>query len=355
MKILFLAEGAHPSKQGGIETFGRTLKKMFKENLFYIVYEPRKKGEHKFDDIIEIPCRGFLKYLNKLTLYKLRELMMKNKIEKLDSDVAILNFPSSLNLLKDKKSIKKILVQHVCYNEYINMKEYLNNNVSLIEAVKNDLDYFVFLSEYDRKVFIENLNLDEKKAKVIRHSSEMPLLTTKKEKNKNLIMIARLENKQKRFDLALKAMKKLPEFNLNIYGSGEKGAEFLKEIIEKEDIKNVKVYGPTNQVQQKLDDAGIFIMTSDYEGYPIALVETMRRALPLVVRDTFDAAKDIVIDNGILLPKKWNEYEFVEAIRKIYDNYEYYSENSKKMGERHSFETIKREWETLFETIKSEV
>lgn len=355
MKILFLAEGAHPSKQGGIETFGRTLKKMFKDNLFYIVYEPRKKGEHKFDDIIEIPCRGLLKYLNKLSSYKLRELMMRSKIEKLNSDVAVLNFPSSLNLLKNKKSIKKILVQHVCYNEYINMKEYLNNNPSLIEAIKNDLDYFIFLSEYDKKVFIKNLNLDENKTKVIRHSSEMPLLESKKIKSKNLIMVARLENKQKRFDLAIRAMKKLPDFTLNIYGSGEKGAEFIKKIIEKENIKNVKVYGPTNQVQEKLDEAAIFIMTSDYEGYPIALIETMRRALPLIVRDTFDSAKDIVIDNGILLPKEWDEDKFIAAVIKIYNNYEYYSENSKKMGERHNFETIKREWEALFETIKSEV
>lgn len=88
-------------------------------------------------------------------------------------------------------------------------------------------------------------------------------------------------------------------------------------------------------------------MTSDYEGYPISTIEAMRRGLPIILRDTFDSAKDIVINNGILLDKNWNEDKFVEAVKKTYNNYEYYSENSKKLGERYEFEEIKREWEKV--------
>lgn len=89
-------------------------------------------------------------------------------------------------------------------------------------------------------------------------------------------------------------------------------------------------------------------MTSDYEGYPISIIEAMRRGLPIVLRNTFDSARDIVIDNGVLLEKEWNEDKFIEAVKKIYDNYEYYSENSKKLGERYSLEVIKKEWDKLF-------
>ena len=88
-------------------------------------------------------------------------------------------------------------------------------------------------------------------------------------------------------------------------------------------------------------------MTSDFEGYPITLIESMRRGLPIVLRNTFDSAQDIIIENGVLLEKEWDEDKFVEAVRKVYDNYEYYSENSKKLGERHSSEAIKREWDKL--------
>ena len=159
-------------------------------------------------------------------------------------------------------------------------------------------------------------------------------------------MIARIDNQQKRFDLAIRAMKKLSEFTLDIYGDGP-DMEKCENIIKNENIKNVFLRGSTNKVQEKLDESGIFIMTSDYEGYGITNIEAMRRGLPLIIRNTFEAAQDIVIDNGILLEKEWDEAKFVEAVRKVYDNYEYYSENSKKLGERHSPEVIKKEWDKL--------
>lgn len=163
-------------------------------------------------------------------------------------------------------------------------------------------------------------------------------------------MIARLHNEQKRFDLAIQAMKKLPNFTLKIYGDGDQS--ILRELIEKNNLKNVELCGPTNKIKEKLDEAGIFIMTSDYEGYPISLIEAMRRELPIILRDTFDSAKDIVIDNGVLLAKEWNEDKFVEAVEKIYNNYEYYSEKSKELGKRYNFEIVQKKWLDLVEELK---
>ena len=125
--------------------------------------------------------------------------------------------------------------------------------------------------------------------------------------------------------------------------------EKLERILKENEIFNVFLRGSTNKVQEKLDESGIFIMTSNYEGYPISTIEAMRRGLPIVLRNTFEAAQDIVIDNGILLEKEWDEDKFVEAVRKVYDNYEYYSENSKKLGERYSPEVIKKEWDEILE------
>lgn len=90
-------------------------------------------------------------------------------------------------------------------------------------------------------------------------------------------------------------------------------------------------------------------MTSDFEGYGITNIEAMRRGLPLILRNTYEAAQDIVVNNknGILLNKEWNEEKFVEAVKNIYNNYEYYSENSKELGKRYSQEIIKKEWDKL--------
>ena len=85
-------------------------------------------------------------------------------------------------------------------------------------------------------------------------------------------------------------------------------------------------------------------MTSEYEGYPISTIEAMMRGLPIILRNTFESAPDIVQNNGILLDKEWDEDKFVEAVYKIYQNYDYYSKNAIEMGKRHTFETIKNKW-----------
>ena len=95
-------------------------------------------------------------------------------------------------------------------------------------------------------------------------------------------------------------------------------------------------------------------MTSDNEGYPISTIEAMRRGLPIILRNTFEAAQDIVIDNGILLEKEWNEDNFIEVVRKVYNNYEFYSENSIKLGKRYDFKKIDNEWQNLVKDLEKD-
>ena len=345
MKILSVTLFNNPTEQGGIESFARTLKKFYPKNLSFITFNLKKdvKALYEVKDIIEIGSTNFLfRISNKLLNNKLREFILLKKVRKLNPDIMIFSYPYEVKVLSKIRS-KKILVQHVSWSEYTRI--YLHNEVNK-EILKRNLDVFVVLSPYDKKIFYKGLNLEEKMIKVIRHSSKIELLKYKKEKNKKLIMIARIDNFQKRFDLAIRVMKKLSEFTLDIYGDGP-DMEKCENIIKNENIKNVFLRGSTNKVQEKLDESGIFIMTSAYEGYPITLIEAMRRGLPLILRNTFDSAQDIVIDNGVLLEKEWDEDKFVEAVKKVYDNYEYYSENSKKLGERYNPEVIKKEWDKL--------
>ena len=216
------------------------------------------------------------------------------------------------------------------------MSNYCQGRQDYIAGIKNDTDYFIALSPQDGERFKRELNLSDNQIKVIRHSSKIELLEEKKEKNKKLIIIARIDIYHKGLDLAVKVMKKLPDFTLDIYGDEHRPGEKdkLEKIMKENKISNVFFRGHTNNVKEKLDESGIFIMTSNYEGYGITNIEAMRRGLPIVLRNTFEAAEDIVIDNGVLLEKEWDEDKFVEAVRKVYDNYEYYSENSKKLGER---------------------
>lgn len=346
MKILCICEEANPCCLGGRETFERALGKMFDGKISFFSYPAPSKKYYEVKNLVEFDIKKnlFLKILRKIfTKKRILQYFLYKKMEK--ADIYILVSPKNLLYIEKIKS-KKILVQHFNYEVY---EEY-NYSKKMLEKIRKDLDYFVFLSEYDKKRFIKEINFPKEKAIVIRHSCELELLKKRKEKNRNLIMICRLDNNHKRIDLAINAMKKLQDFNLNIYGDG-KDREYLENIIQENNLKNVFLHGGTSQVQEKLDENGIFVMTSDHEGYGITNIEAMRRGLPIVLRNTFDSASDIVQDNGVLLEKEWGEDKFVEAVRKVYDNYEYYSENSLKMGKRHDFEVIKKEWDKLFESI----
>ena len=345
MKILSIALFNNPKGQGGIESFNRALKYMFGKKIKIIVYNVKKqKSIYEVEDIIKVGSASiFFRFINRILKNKLREYLLIKKVKKIAPNMIIFSYPYEVNILSNIKS-KKILVQHTTWSKYLDI--YCDGG-RLNTALKENLDYFIALSPYDREIFCKGLNLKKERVKVIRHSSGIELLRNKKQSNKKLIMIARIDNNSKRFDLAIKVMRKLPDYTLDIYGNGT-DVEYCKKIIEEKKINNVFLRGSTNNVQEKLDESGIFIMTSDYEGYPISIIEAMRRGLPIVLRNTFDSARDIVIDNGVLLEKEWNEDKFIEAVKKIYDNYEYYSENSKKLGERYSLEVIKKEWDKLF-------
>lgn len=347
-KIISMTLFADPRTQGGIETFNRTMKKFYPKEWVMITNLINKPKLYEVNNIIEIGSVNiFFRIINKILKNKVREYLALKVVKSYFEKVIIFSFPYEVYLLKDIKA-KKILVQHTNFEHFI--RSYCENDNRYINIIKT-VDILVVLSPYDAKKFQEKFKLNNDKIKIIRHSSTIPILERRKEKNKNLIMIGRIDNDSKRFDLAIKAMKKLQDYTLDIYGSiyNQQDMEFLQEIMEKEKITNVNFKGGTNKVQEKLDESGIFIMTSDYEGYPLTLIEAMRRKLPIVLRNTFDSAPDIIVDNtnGILLDKEWDENKFVEAVKKIYDNYEYYSENSKKLGERHSPEVIKKEWDKL--------
>lgn len=349
MKILMICGGSHPENLGGVQTFERILAKIFKNKIYFLEHKNKLKKYYKVENMLEIfEFNIVMKVLNKLLNQRIRKYILKKKIDEVKPDILLFNFPRSLNYIPIFHG-KKILVQHRSYDSYL--EGYCQNNKNIMLELKNKIDCFVFLSEYDKERFIKELNFPIEKTRVIKHSCEIELLKEKKEKNKELIMIARLVNNPKRFDFAIKAMKKLPEFNLKIYGDGP-DKNLLKNLIKEYQLKNVFLCGGTNQVKEKLDEASIFIMTSDFEGYGITNIEAMRRGLPIILRNTFEAAQDIVIDNGILLEKEWKEKKFIEAVRRVYNNYEFYSNNSIKLGKRHDFKKIKNEWQNLMKNLE---
>lgn len=350
MKIVIMTDSNHPGTLGGIQTFNRILKKIFPKELITLAPRTKQKKFYKIDDVIEYGSSGIIyKIINKLTNRKLDNYIIKRNLKKINPDICILSTPRELKNLKGIKC-KKILVQHTNFDNY--MKVHYKNNQNLIEKSKKELDYFVFLSKNDMKRFQKELNFPQQKSIIINHTCEVEQFKDLKKRNKILIMVGRIVNRTKRYDLVILAMKKLKDFTLLIYGDGP-DLKKLKKLVNKEKMENVIFRGPTNNIAKALDETSIFIMASDYEGYPLVTIEAIRRGLPIILRDTFEAARDIVVNNrnGILLNKSWDETEFINSVYRVFKDYDYYTKNTLELQKKYEFNEIKKNWNNLFEKL----
>ena len=97
---------------------------------------------------------------------------------------------------------------------------------------------------------------------------------------------------------------KFNDYYLEIYGEGPLRKE-LQDLIDSLHLNNrIKLMGAHKDVLEKIKDTSLFVMSSDYEGFPNALVEAMAIGLPVICTD-FDSgtAKELVKkENGLLVP-----------------------------------------------------
>lgn len=122
---------------------------------------------------------------------------------------------------------------------------------------------------------------------------------------KTVLAVGRL-HEQKGFDLLLQAWKPIEktysDWSLRIVGEGPKRAE-LEAQIESQGLKRVVLAGATNNVLDEYEAASIFVLSSRYEGLPLALIEAMWSGLPCIAFDCPQGPAELLAeDRGWLVP-----------------------------------------------------
>ncbi len=181
-------------------------------------------------------------------------------------------------------------------------------------------------------------------------------------RNKSISAVGRLI-KQKNHKLLLSAFteihKSYSDYFLDIYGEGTLEFELKKMCIELNISEFVRFHGNVTDVTERIKKSAMFVMSSDFEGMPNALIEAMAVGLPCISTDCPCGGPRDLIENNVngLLVKVNNINEMLSAIKYYIENPEAAEAHGKKAVEirqKLDSELIGAKWMEYFEEKLSE-
>lgn len=150
-----------------------------------------------------------------------------------------------------------------------------------------------------------------------------------------------------------------PDYILHLYGQGSMEQE-LKDLAEKLGIKkNVVFEGFHEKILEEIKDAGMYVLSSDYEGISNSLLEAMGIGMPVVSTDCPCGGSRMCIQdgvNGLLVPvaqssKLCAAMERIAGSKELADRM---GKEASKVRERFSLQTIVKEWLELLTELQDE-
>ena len=334
MNILFLLKNF---SVGGVEVVTSVLANKFTEEKHHVVLWVFMKGEFSIEDRLNDDVK--IVYGGGFTVSKENEKSLLNTLRDNKIDVVINQWalpPQTTSLLK--KVVKQYPVHIISeyhsdpmtngrlMNIESDWQKTTNPLIHCILGVKRFFykyitsysfrrcyqlsDKFVVLSESYKKHFTDFANVKDD-GKLISIANPVTIDThsdTNPEgKLKHILYVGRLECENKKPDRVLKVWSKIennaPDWSLDIVGDGP-DKERLEKLANDMQLKRCHFCGYQNPVSY-YKQSQIMLLTSDFEGFPLVLVEAMSCGVIPVVYGSFSAADDIIDDgiNGIVIPK----------------------------------------------------
>lgn len=176
--------------------------------------------------------------------------------------------------------------------------------------------------------------------------------------NKKAICVGRL-NEQKGLEYLIDAWAivyiKHPDWQLDIYGSGEMKDELLHRIISNNLSEVIHINEPTPQIMEKYLQSSIYIMSSRYEGFGMVLLEAMSCGVPCISFDCPYGPSDVIRhgEDGILV-EHLNTDALADSICQLIEHPELRKAMGNKAKEnikRFSRDSVMKQWTELFNQL----
>lgn len=237
----------------------------------------------------------------------------------------------------------------------------LSRNMKYPQAyrfVYENSDRVVLLSQGYKKDYCKFGGLeDQKKFCVIPNIFESDLKTQSSdsvEKSKRVLILSRMDEIQKRISLALKiwqAIEKdtdLADWHLDIVGSGH-NMDIVKKLVKKLRLQNVHIHGWQNS-SSYLKDSSILMLTSEYEGLPLSILEAEAYGCVPIAFNSFSSLADVIspFNNGVIIDKFGDIDDYVAKLKDLMYDKSYREElslNAMQSTSKFSSEIIAGKWQ----------
>lgn len=176
-----------------------------------------------------------------------------------------------------------------------------------------------------------------------------------------IVSVGRIDLNHKRQDLLVKAFATIhsshPDVKLKIVGTGS-DKEKLQGMIDELGLRDSVVFtGQVTDVIKELENSRIFVLTSDFEGIPNALLEAMSCGMPVISTDCTPGGAAFLLGEenkyGILVPKG-DEQAIAENINMLLENKalrENYGRNARQRVMDFTEEKIIKRWKEVMDRL----
>lgn len=341
----------NPCGIGGTETFSRVLNRCFSSST---TYSFKTLSMPYFDaPFVQIHLKEWVAKVPKSFRWIIPRHRRYN-FPLMENGIIILNALTDIERIP-RVYFDKNKVIYVAHNEpsYIERhRSYLGRRKSLRLKLMKKVDLIISLSSDYNEQFSKLFSVSAENVKSVAHTVDIETAKTHKVSPNTIITICRLDNTQKRLDRFTEVAKAMPNHCFEIYGMG-KDQQFIEEMIK--GVPNICFKGKTNNIRGTHEGAGIFLMTSDYEGLSIAVLESLSQATPVIIAKNCFAMAKIIIKEGFngFVDDEFSVERVVAHIRAIEENYEQYSRNALESFTPYNNRSFIKQWEENFNSIVS--